>query len=460
MNLWSKFWSNPRSFKALLVVIVAAIVYFFAPPSMLESARRVLFIFIIAALFWAFEIAPLYATSMLVIILEILLLCRPGGVLGMEKTHYKEFLLPLGSPIIILFLGGFVLASALHKYEIDKLIATRLLGFFGNKPYFLMLGFMLTTASLSMWMSDTATTAMMIAMVMPLLKQLDEKDPFRTGLILAIPFSALIGGMGTPIGTPPNAIAVGILADHGINITFISWMKMAVPLSVALLFGVSVLLYLMFPSQNKKLSLNISKTKITGDRAKGTMIIAGITVLLWLTSGIHGLPSAVVALLAAGLFSLTGLLNRDDFNNINWDILILMWGGLALGKGMQISGLTNWIISLPLFQHEGFILIAVFCLLGVILSTFMSNTATANLLIPIVMVIPGESNIMLATTIALSCSLAMALPVSTPPNAIAFSTNMLKSKDMVKAGALISLVSVVIILAGFKIFITKAFGLE
>jgi len=446
--------------KVFLTICVAFGIYFWAPASIPEAARRVLFVFVLAALFWTFEIVPLYATSILVVILEILLLCRPDGVLGMDKTGYKVFLLPFGSPIIILFFGGFILAYALHKYEIDKFIATRLLRLFGSKPYFLMLGFMLTTAILSMWMSDTATTAMMIAMVLPLLKQLDEKDPFRTGLILSIPFSALVGGMGTPVGTPPNAIAMGVLADHGIHLNFISWMKMAVPLSIILLCVISVILYLMFPPQTQKVSFNISVRKVMSNKAKGTMAIAAITILLWLSSGIHQIPSAVIALLAAGLFSLSGLLNRDDFKNINWDILILMWGGLALGKGMEISGLTQWIISLSLFQQQGAILVVVFCILAVILSTLMSNTATANLLIPIVMVIPGENNIILAATIALSCSLAMALPVSTPPNAIAFSTNMLKSRDMLKAGALISIISVTIILLGFKFVIPKALGLE
>ncbi|VAX35853.1 Sodium-dependent anion transporter family [hydrothermal vent metagenome] len=460
MNLLSKFLNNPKAIKAVLIIIFATVAYFFAPPSILEPARRILFVFIIASLFWAFEIVPLYATSMLVVLLEIILLCRPGGVLGMDESGYKVFLLPFASPIIILFFGGFVLASAFQKYAIDKFIATHLLKLFGNKPYFLMLGFMLTTALLSMWMSNTATTAMMVAMILPLLKQLDKNDPFRTGLILAIPFAANIGGMATPVGTPPNAIALGILADYGIHLTFIAWMKMAVPLSILLLGGTSILLYTMFPSHNKMLNFNIPKIEIIGAKTKGTMLIAVITILLWLTSGLHGIPSAVIALFAAGMFSLTGLLNQDDFKNINWDILILMWGGLALGKGMQISGLTDWVVSLSIFQQQGFILVAVFCLLGVVLSTFMSNTATSNLLIPIVMVIPGESSIMLATTIALACSLAMALPVSTPPNAIAFSTNMLKSKDMLKAGTIVSLVSVIMIILGFKFFITRAFGLE
>jgi sodium-dependent dicarboxylate transporter 2/3/5 len=445
--------------KAFLVVALASLACFYAPESMADPARRILFVFILACLFWAFEIIPLYATSLLVILLEIFLLCRPGGVLGATPTYYQEFLLPFGSPIIILFFGGFVLSVALHKYQIDQLVATRLLKVFGNKPYWIMLGFMLSTASLSMWMSSTATTAMMITMVLPLLKQLDPKDPFRTGLILAIPFAALIGGMGTPVGTPPNAIAIGILANKGIVVDFISWMKMAVPLAVFLLLGTSFLLYWMFPPQKKRIDFNLPSPPRLSKKAWGVIIIALTTIFLWLSSGIHGIPSAVIALMAATFLALTELLDREDFKSVNWDILILMWGGISLGKGMQISGLTDWVVSLPLFQQEGFMLVVVFCLLGVLLSTFMSNTATASLFIPIAVAIPGENSIILATTIALSCSLAMVLPVSTPANAIAFSTNMLKSRDMLKAGLVIALVAVSLIILGFDFFIKTAFGL-
>lgn len=459
MNLLLEKKASAAIAKAIAVVFFAGFVYLIAPESLPEPARRVLGIFIIAALFWALEVVPLYATSILVVVLEIFLLCRPGGVLGMDESGYQVFLVPFGSPVIILFLGGFVLARALHKYKIDKFIASRLLGVFGNKPYFLMLGFMVTTGFLSMWMSDTATTAMMIAMVTPLLVQLKEGDPFCTALILAVPFSALIGGMGTPVGTPPNAIAMGILADYGIHITFVSWMKMAVPLSLILLVTASGVLYMMFPPREKSIDLKIKLSSHLPARAPQTVVVAIVTIGLWLTTGIHKIPASVISLLAAAIFAITGLLNRDDFKKINWDVLILMWGGLALGKGMQITKLTEWIVSLPIFDQQGVVLVVIFCVLGVLLSTVMSNTATANLLIPIVMVIPGESHILLATTIALSCSLAMALPVSTPPNAIAFATNMLRSKDMFKAGAVISLISLIIILAGFKFVITKAFGL-
>ena len=441
-----------------MAVAIAAAVYFLLPASCPEAARRTAFIFTLAALLWALEIVPLYATSMVVVLLEIFLLCRPDGVLGMDRSGYKVFLVPFASPIIILFFGGFVLAAAVSKYNLDRVIARRLLGFLGHNPLWIMLGIMGTTGFLSMWMSNTASTAMMIAMMRPLLQQLDSDDRYRVGLALSIAFAANIGGIGTPVGTPPNAIALGLLQDQGIYLSFLSWMLMAVPLAIIMLFVAAFILIKMYPSKHKRVTFDVTSGPGPSRGAKRVAFIAIFTVILWLTSGLHKIPESVVALLAAGIYAATRLLSKDDFKNIDWDILLLMWGGLALGTGMEISGLTSWIVSLPILDQHGFWLVVMACVLAVLLSTFMSNTATANLLIPIVIAIPGENPVLLAITLALCCSSAMALPVSTPPNAIAFASQVVTGRDMLRAGALVSLVSVVIILAGFQFVIPLIFG--
>ncbi len=451
--------TNKQWLKALGVIVLAFVCYLVFPESAGEGARRMVFIFVFAALFWALEIVPLYATSFLVVLLEVFLLARPGGVLGMEPSGYKTFLLPFGSPIIMLFLGGLTIASALHKYKVDHFIAEKLIALFGNKPYFIMCGFMVTTAFLSMWMSNTATTAMMISMITPVLGHINHDDPYKKGIVLSIPFAANIGGIGTPVGTPPNAIALGILADYGINLSFTSWMLMAIPLVVILLFLASVVIYFLFPPKNKEFNLHLKLEEPLTHEAKLSGAIAVVTVLLWLTSSFHKLPSAVVALTAVCLFFSFHLLKQDDFKRIDWDVLVLMWGGLSLGKGLGVSGLTEWIVQLPVFDQTGIILVISFSILGLFVSTFMSHTATANLLIPIVLAIPGQNIIFLAVTIALACSFAMALPISTPPNAIAFSTNALRINDMLKAGAIISVIAFALLMMGFQFFITKAFGL-
>ena len=444
--------------KGLCAIGVAIAVYFFAPDGMPEPAKRTLAVFVWAALFWVFEIIPLYATSLGIVVLLTFLLGRPGGILGMDETGYAVFMLPFGSPVIMLFFGGLVIAGAVQKYSLDKILASKSLKLLGSSPYSVMCGFIFITAFLSMWMSNTAVAAMMIALIRPLLKQIDENDPFKVALILSIPFAANIGGIGTPIGTPPNAIAIGILANYGIHLDFISWMKMAVPLAAVLLFIVSIVLIKMFPPKMKELNLQVSEEKqVFTSRTNAVIGIIILTIILWLTTGIHKIPAALIALLSACLFSASGLLKREDYKKIDWDILILMWGGLALGKGLEISGLSSWIVGQPLFEYRGFLLIVIFSLLAVLFGAFMSNTATANLIIPIAMAIPGENHLLLVITIALSCSFAMALPVSTPPNAIAFSSNMLKSRDLLKAGILISLISLGLTLAGVQFILPRIF---
>ena len=363
---------NKKIGLAILAACAALVVYLVLPSSCPEPARRTAAVFVLAAIFWAFEIIPLFATSLLVVLLLVFFLAKPGGVLGMDETGYQIFLLPFSNPVIMLFLGGFVLAKVVQKYRADQAMVSRLLPFFGTKPYFILLGFIFATAFLSLWMSHTASTALMLAIIAPILSRLDEDDYFKKALVLAIPFSANIGGIGTPVGTPPNAITIGILAEQGIKIHFLSWMMMAIPLALILLLFTSVILYRMFPPKHRHLSISFALKERLSARAKGTIGIGLLTVVLWLTSGWHRIPESVVSLLSVALFSAFGFLNREDMNGIHWDILVLMWGGLALGQAMEVSRLGQWVVALPLFSQTGFLLVVTFCLLTVLVSIFVS----------------------------------------------------------------------------------------
>ena len=449
---------HPAVVKALLSICAGIGVYALLPEATPEAARRTAFIFVFAAAFWSMEIIPLYATSMVVVLLNVFLLARPGGVLDMDDSGYQTFLVPFASPVIMLFFGGFVLAAVMHKYALDRLIARYLVRWFGKKPFQVMCGMMLTTAFLSMWMSNTATAAMMIGLVRPLCEQLDEDDPFRTGLVLSIPFGANLGGIATPVGTPPNAIALGILSQHDIHLNFLDWMKMALPLSLVLMAVAAGVLHFLFRPKHREVNLEIEAGRPLDRKAKGVIVIALLTVVLWLTSGQHGIPEALVGLLAAGLYAATNLMDKDDFKNLEWDVLILMWGGLALGRGMEISGLSEWVVDLPIFEFSGVVLVAVATLAALLMSTVMSNTATATLMIPIMIAIPASNPIVLAINVALACSFAMALPVSTPPNAIAFASRMIRSQDMLRSGAIISLISWLMLLPGYHVMLSFAFG--
>lgn len=447
-----------KNLLALLAGGAAFLVYFVLPESCPEPARRTAAVFILAAFFWALEIIPLFATSLLVILLLIFSLAKPGGVLGMDSNGYQIFLLPLSNPVIMLFLGGFVLAKVMQKHQVDSATASHLLRFFGQKPYFILLGFILTTAFLSLWMSHTASTALMLTIIAPMLFHVEADDPFKKALVLSIPFAANIGGIGTPVGTPPNAIAIGILAEEGIKIHFLSWMMMAIPLALALLFIASFVLYILFPPKKKTLQIPIEFDGKISTRARGVIAISILTIGLWLSSGWHGIPESVISLLSVGLFAIFGFLKREDINSLHWDILVLMWGGLALGKAMEISGLGQWVVTLPLFSHEGFWLVAVFCISTVVVSIFVSNTATANLMVPLAMSLPGDNKLLLAVIVALSCSFDMLLPISTPSNALAFSTNAISVKDMMRSGVIIVVIAILLILLGYPFFITKILG--
>lgn len=415
-----------------------------------EAARRTAFIFMVAALFWCFEILPLYATSILVILLLTFLLAKPNGVLQMDASGYQVFLAPFASPIMMIFFGGFVLAEALRKYQIDLFFASKLLRKFGTKPYFVMLGFMLTTAALSMWISNTATAALMFAMATPLLASVEKDDPFRKGLVLSIAFAASIGGTVTPIGTPPNAIAIGFLAKEGVYLSFLNWFLMMLPLAAVLLVLNSVLLYSFFRPKIRSFKLHMDSPKVLNFNSKLVLAIAILTALLWFTYAWHQIPEAIVALICVALLMGFGFFNYEDLKKINWDILVLMWGGLALGVGMELSGLAQWIVHLPFLNQEGYLLVVYFSIATVLLSTFMSNTATVSLMMPVVMSLPDQNPMMLAYVIALASSYDIPIPIATPPMAMAYATREIKIKDMLKVGIFFTIVANLFILVILK----------
>ncbi len=444
---------------AAIIFLLALLFYLFLPDTFSESAKRTAAIFIFAAGFWALEVIPLYATSFLVVIFLTFFLTNTEGLFVLEKKTYMLFLTPFSSPIIMLFLGGFVLAAAIRKHRVDEFLMKKMLTKIGNRSHVILLGFLLMSGFFSMWISNTASTALMILLIKPILKQIDRDDPFRKSLVLAVAFGANIGGIATPIGTPPNAIAVGILADHGINVSFLGWMVMAVPLSLFIMILAALALYLFFPPKSSFIKYKLPRRTPLSPQAKWVLVVAAFIILLWLTKPIHQIPEALVALLGVGILSAFQLIGTEDFKRIDWDILVLMWGGLALGQGMQISGLIDHFISLPIFAAHGVALVAALCFLAVILSSFMSNTATANILLPIAMSFTAFDKSLLSITVALSCSFALAFPISTPPNAMAYSLGTFKTKDMFKVGAPLTLIAVIVVLLGFEYIIPKAFSL-
>lgn len=420
-------------------------------------------IFVAAATLWVTELLPLFATSLLVLAAQILLLANPGGWpgLGFESApspSLGSLLAVAADPVLTLFFGGFVLAQAVVKEGLDRALSARLLGPFGTRPHSVLLGLMLVTLLFSMWMSNTATTVMMMAMVSPMLASMPPGEPFRKAIVLGIPFSANIGGMGTPIASPPNAVAAGYLRNSGNPVTFLEWMLLAVPLVVALALVTWFLLGRAFAPATPGLRLNHEG----GQLSRRGWIVVGVfivTVLLWMTDQWHGLPSALVALLPPIVLTATGLFTRDDLGRLDWSVLILIAGGISLGTGLQLTGLDKLIVhALPTSSGNGLLLLTTLVLATLGIGTFMSNTAAANLLIPIGLSAATTAGSLGPTgtlsparvvlSIALAASLSMGLPVSTPPNAIAYATGEITTRDMARMAALIGAVAAVLILVG------------
>ncbi|MEX0957811.1 MAG: DASS family sodium-coupled anion symporter [Burkholderiales bacterium] len=440
-------------FASLAISVVAAAVtahVCLGSEAMPREAAFMAAIFVLAALLWVTEALPLFATALLVIGLQLVLLANPGEWpgLGFEagpSPGYREIVSGAADPVLLLFFGGFLLAQAAVKEGVDRSMSSLLLAPFGERPVMVMTGVMMVTALFSMFMSNTATTAMMIALVVPMLSQIPAGERFRRGLVLSVPFAANIGGMGTPIGSPPNAVAVGHLEHAGLAVSFLDWMLVAVPLMAICLAMAGGLLWWFFHPRSAGVRVRVQPGAV-GPRGWFVVTTFTVTVLLWLTDRWHGLPAAVVALLPAVAFTATRTLTGADLGRIEWSVLILIAGGISLGAGMSMTGLADIAVGwLPVGDGQGVLwLAAVLAVTTLLLSTFMSNTAASNLLLPIgisaAVAFDGVAHTReIAMTIALAAALAMSLPISTPPNAIAYSRNEFNTGDMAKAGVLIGL---------------------
>jgi len=269
--------------------------------------------------------------------------------------------------------------------------------------------------------------------------------------VLAVPFAANLGGMGTIIGTPPNAVAASVLSkiDGGrYAISFVQWMLMAVPVVIVMLLVLWVVLILVFRPRREPLALEFpSVVEITPALAV-VVVVFGLTVSMWLSQPLHGIPSAVVAMLPIAIFPALGILNRDDLKHIDWDIIILVAGGMTLGVAMRETGLSTALVGAMPFELLPLIgLMAAIMLVSIVLSNFMSNTAASNMLIPIVTSMAALSPRLGALLVAFACSMAMSLPISTPPNAIAFATREVSTRDIARYGTLVSALGILLLLA-------------
>ena len=473
------FLGHPMNLKRCLSFLVVCVFTFFLAlvptsfygvnpetglPIFTLTQQRVIAIFVFTAMMWILEVIPTWTTSVVAIVSILLTTSNKGlGFLMVkdnigELTNYKSVMAAFADPVIMLFLGGFVLAFAATKVGLDVQLAKVMLKPFGTNPKTVLLGLLLVIGVFSMFMSNTATAAMMLTFLTPVLATLPKDGGGRISLALAIPIAANLGGMGTPIGTPPNAIALGALQDAGYNITFVGWMIRMIPYVIVMLLIAWVLLMKLYPFKAKKIEIKIEGTEIkaTPFQKYVVWVTFALTIILWVGESLFKVNSNIVAMIPFAVFSATGILKARDLEHINWAVLWMVAGGFALGTALNQTGLASTLIqTIPFASWNAIVVMLVGGFICYFLSNFISNSASANLVVPILIVVgkamsgnPSFESLggvpAMIVGIAIAASLAMCLPVSTPPNALAHSTGMITTKQMATVGIILGVVGFVL----------------
>ena len=449
----------------ITIFLLAVPTSFFGIEGLTVLQQRTIALFVFAALMWIFEIIPSWTTSVLIIVMALLMLSNKGlGFLMVDASgaklegimNYTKIMSAFADPVVMLFLGGFALAIMAQKYGLDVTLARMLLKPFGTNPKMVLLGFLMVTGVFSMFLSNTATAAMMLTFLGPVLKALPADGKGKTALALAIPIAANVGGMGTPIGTPPNAIALKYMNEVGMNIGFGQWMLFMIPFTLLLLFLAWVMLSKMFPFKAKEINLNIEGELKKDWRSIVVYITFAATVLLWVLDKKTGVNANVVAMLPVGVCAIIGVLTKRDLEEISWSVLWMVAGGFALGVGLQETGLAQTLINaIPFGSWPAIVIVIGSGLICYMMANFISHTATASLLVPILAAVAGSAAVAtnlaslggaatVLVGVAIGSSLGMVLPISTPPNAIAAATGMIEQKDMVKTGLIMGIIGLIL----------------
>lgn len=420
------------------------------------------------AIWWITEAIAIEATALLPLILFPL-----AGVSSLGDTGAAY-----GHKFIFLFLGGFMIALTIEKWNLHRRIALHIIELVGTSLIRVILGFMLSTALLSMWISNTATTVMILPIGMAVVAKLGEafdrkdRNNFRKALMLAIAYSASIGGMATLIGTPPNLIFAGVVEEtYQIEITFLQWFSLGLPVAVVLLiicwyylsYRAFPLKGLQFPGGKTVIKEQLKTLGPMSRQEKMVLAVFGLTALAWVSRSfllvklIPKVDDTIIALTGAILLFILPsgkrgerLLSWQDAVKLPWGVLLLFGGGIALAVGFQSSGLAQW-IGTQLQTLGGvpiFILVLVIVATVNFLTEITSNLATTTILLPILAALAVMMGVhpfllLIAATLAASC--AFMLPVATPPNALVFGSGHIQMSDMIRTGVWLNLISILLL---------------
>ncbi len=456
-----------KSQKKLSIILVTFFIAFLItllpfPEVFSHEAKIMLAIAVIGAVFWVTECIPIYLTALVIIVLQALF--------GIQEIG--EGLSHIATPVNTLIFAGYVIATAFSKHNLDRRVSLRIISFMGEKTTRLIFGIMIATAFLSMWISNTAATAIMIPISLGIINMEDiEKGKSNLGkaMMLSIAYAANVGGMGTPAGTPASSITVAFLDDlAGIQISFLDWMLRAVPVIIFIIPIMWLLLcYVIYPIEIKKIEGGVKKVrkelqemgKLTSSQ-KHIFFLFALAVFLWTSDSFLPLVSgwlyiASVLIILLFLAPSIGVVNwQETKNNIDWGIFILIGGGLALGSGMEKAGVVEILAAYMSTALEGTSIYIILTTIGLVsafsITFFSSLTATSSTFVPIAITLAGRFNmnvIIFAMVAGLGACLAFLLPANTPPNAISYSYGYYKTSEMVKAGLPITVSSVIILSA-------------
>jgi sodium-dependent dicarboxylate transporter 2/3/5 len=442
-----------RRFLSLLVVAAAVwwvwnLLSGIFPP----EQEAVLFLFLLAVGLWITEAVPAFAVGLLIMGYLVFALGTP--LLTDHPVDPRPYLNTWSSPVIWLMLGGFFMAEGLSRTGLDRYLFAAAIRPAGTRPATVLLAVMMTAGVASMFISNTSTTVLMIGAVLPLVRQLGNREPFSKALMVAIPLAASVGGMGTIIGSPPNAIAAGVASEAGYEINFVQWMALGAPTAIVLILVAWGILLKLYPARTREVRLEVEsmeEPEMPGLRERAIVaFVSLLTVVLWMTTPLHGIHVAAISLIPIVGLTMTQVMGAAHVRGLPWDTLMLVAGGLSLGAAVTDTGLAerlaSWLEFLTLLNLDVLVYGAL-ALVTVVLSNFMSNTATVSLVLPVsVALMPGRE-LEMCLILGLSASCALLLPVSTPPNAVAFASGEITTRDLRPGGILIGLLGPAVIIA-------------
>jgi sodium-dependent dicarboxylate transporter 2/3/5 len=446
--------NKKRLILLLAVTLLAFIAYSQTSDFLTVEQRYALIVLVYASGLWVSEVVPLAATAILIPLLQ--------AAFGIQS--FKDALVPFFDTTVMLLLGGFMLAVAVEKYDLDEFFAYLILSKVKSGTKGVVLVVMFATGFLSMWISNSAATALLITMALKITDQVkDKQGNFSKIMVLGIAYSATAGGLSTLVGTTTCAMAAASLKSAiGYEIGFLGWMVYGLPIAFVQIIVIWAVLFMIFPTDVKEIPTIDRPSEKLSVKQKRTLGVFIFSVLAWLTGklpdpvanligwGGHGFSSSMVAALILIVLYFTDLIEEQDIRYGKWSTLLLIGGGLSLGASLEVTGLVNVISDLLMNLTAGgspLIAIAIVVVSGLGISIIASNTASAGIFLPIAIGLGqkiGFSPVILAIAVGISTSLDFMLPVGTPPNAIAYSTGKVSMPEMIKAGVLLDITGAVL----------------